>query len=203
MEPPPDTGPTEKQRLDDARAAVKQQAFQMKRALDARNLRDGLKFASAMLGELRTGSLGPKAYYDLYIAATDELRHLEAYIAQEHARGRRMLELYELVQHAGNVLPRLYLLLTVGSVYITSKEAAAKDILTDLVEMCRGVQHPMRGLFLRNYLAQVCVTAGGGGDVGAGGGGGCGGARPGPREERARAPTLARSPALYYRAPTD
>ena len=66
-----------------------------------------------------------------------------------------MLELYELVQHAGNVLPRLYLLLTVGSVYITSKEAAAKDILTDLVEMCRGVQHPMRGLFLRNYLAQV------------------------------------------------
>jgi vacuolar protein sorting-associated protein 35 len=64
-------------------------------------------------------------------------------------------QLYELVQHAGNVLPRLYLLLTVGSVYIVSKEAAAKDILTDLVEMCRGVQHPMRGLFLRNYLAQV------------------------------------------------
>jgi vacuolar protein sorting-associated protein 35 len=33
---------------------------------------------------------------------------------QEHKRGRRMLELYELVQHAGNVLPRLYLLLTVS-----------------------------------------------------------------------------------------
>ena len=31
-------------------------------------------------------------------------------------------QLYELVQHAGNVLPRLYLLLTVGSVYIVSKE---------------------------------------------------------------------------------
>jgi vacuolar protein sorting-associated protein 35 len=84
-----------------------------------------------------------------------ELRHLEAYISSEHKRGRRMLELYELVQHAGNVLPRLYLLLTVGSVYIVSQEAAAKDILTDLVEMCRGVQHPMRGLFLRNYLAQA------------------------------------------------
>lgn len=24
----------------------------------------------------------------------------------------------------------------------------------DLVEMCRGVQHPLRGLFLRNYLLQ-------------------------------------------------
>lgn len=26
--------------------------------------------------------------------------------------------------------------------------------LKDLVEMCRGVQHPLRGLFLRNYLLQ-------------------------------------------------
>ena len=34
-------------------------------------------------------------------------------------------------------------------------EAPAKDILKDLVEMCKGVQHPMRGLFLRNYLSQV------------------------------------------------
>ena len=50
---------------------------------------------------------------------------------------------------------RSYLLLTVGSVYIVSKEAPAKDILKDLVEMCRGVQHPMRGLFLRNYLSQA------------------------------------------------
>ena len=65
-----------------------------------------------------------------------------------------MVELYELVQHAGNIVPRLFLLITVGSVYIRSKEAPARDLLKDLVEMCRGVQQPMRGLFLRNYLLQ-------------------------------------------------
>ena len=43
----------------------------MKRALDQRNLRDGLKHAASMLGELRTSALGPKSYYDLYISATD------------------------------------------------------------------------------------------------------------------------------------
>lgn len=48
-----------------------------------------------------------------------------------------------------------YLLCTVGCVYIKSKEAPAKDILKDLVEMCRGIQHPLRGLFLRSYLSQV------------------------------------------------
>lgn len=52
-------------------------------------------------------------------------------------------------------MPRLYLLCTVGSVYIKSKEAPAKDVLKDLVEMSRGIQHPIRGLFLRSYLSQV------------------------------------------------
>lgn len=42
-----------------------------------------------------------------------------------------------------------------GSVYIKSKEASCKDLLKDLVEMCRAVQHPIRGLFLRSYLCQV------------------------------------------------
>jgi vacuolar protein sorting-associated protein 35 len=40
-------------------------------------------------------------------------------------------------------------------VYIKSQEAPAKDILKDLVEMSRGVQQPIRGLFLRSYLSQI------------------------------------------------
>jgi len=60
------------------------------------------------------------------------------------------------VQACGDVLPRLYLLITAGATYIESRQAPAKDILNDLVEMTKGVQHPMRGLFLRNYLAQAC-----------------------------------------------
>lgn len=39
--------------------------------------------------------------------------------------------------------------------YIKAKEASCKNILKDLVEMCRAVQHPIRGLFLRSYLCQV------------------------------------------------
>lgn len=42
-----------------------------------------------------------------------------------------------------------------GSVYIKSKEAPAKDVLKDLVEMCHAIQHPVRGLFLRSYLSQI------------------------------------------------
>jgi vacuolar protein sorting-associated protein 35 len=115
---------------------------------------DALKHASNMLGELRTSMLSPKSYYELYMQISDELRHLELYLLDEYQKGRAINDLYELVQYAGNIVPRLYLLITVGVVYIKTHLASRKDILKDVVEMCRGVQHPLRGLFLRNYLLQ-------------------------------------------------
>ncbi|KAB0805572.1 hypothetical protein PPYR_02542 [Photinus pyralis] len=140
--------------LDDALGQVKVNAFQVKRCLDKGKLMDALKHASAMLGELRTSLLSPKSYYELYMAITDELRHMELYLLDEFQKGRKVTDLYELVQYAGNIVPRLYLLITVGLVYIKSNSGLKRDILNDLVEMCRGVQHPLRGLFLRNYLLQ-------------------------------------------------
>ncbi|KAJ3705531.1 hypothetical protein LUZ61_009236 [Rhynchospora tenuis] len=137
-------------------AGVQQNAYYMHRALDSNNLKDALKFSAQMLSELRTSRLSPHKYYELYMRAFDELRKLEMFFREETTRGNcSVVDLYELVQHAGNVLPRLYLLCTVGSVYIKSKEAPAKDVLKDLVEMSRGIQHPLRGLFLRSYLSQI------------------------------------------------
>ncbi|PIN00935.1 Membrane coat complex Retromer, subunit VPS35 [Handroanthus impetiginosus] len=136
-------------------AGLQQNAFYMNRALDSNNLKEALKYSAQMLSELRTSRLSPHKYYELYMRAFDELRKLEIFFKLETSRGFSIVELYELVQHAGNILPRLYLLCTVGSVYIKSKEAPAKDVLKDLVEMCRGIQHPLRGLFLRSYLSQV------------------------------------------------
>jgi len=156
------TDPEQDKFLDDANDSVKKQAFYMKRALDGGNIRDALKCASALTGELRTSKLSPKNYYELYMNVIDELRELEMFFEDEDGKeskssgsGRSIVELYENVQHAGNIIPRLYLLITVASVYIKSKKAPAKDILFDLVELCRGVQHPMRGLFLRNYLSSI------------------------------------------------
>ncbi|KAL2538154.1 Vacuolar protein sorting-associated protein 35B [Forsythia ovata] len=136
-------------------AGIQHNAFYLHRALDSNNLREALKYSALLLSELRTSRLSPHKYYELYMRAFDELRRLEMFFKDENRHGCSVVDLYELVQHAGNILPRLYLLCTVGSVYIKSKEAPAKDVLKDLVEMCRGVQHPIRGLFLRSYLAQI------------------------------------------------
>jgi vacuolar protein sorting-associated protein 35 len=44
-------------------------------------------------------------------------------------------------------------MITVGSVYMSISEAPIKEIMKDVMEMSRGVQHPTRGLFLRHYLS--------------------------------------------------
>jgi vacuolar protein sorting-associated protein 35 len=70
----------------------------------------------------------------------DELSTLETHFLEENKKGRKMADLYESVQHASSVIPRLYLMITVGAAYIKSKEATSKNILNDLLDMVKGVQ---------------------------------------------------------------
>jgi len=146
----------QKKIVADAKAIIASEAFHMKRALDSNKIMEAINHASLMVSELRTSLLNPQEYYDLYMVTFDELRYLEAHLFDEREKhGKKMSELYELVQYAANIVPRLYLLITVASAYIRTKEAPIKEILRDTVEMCKGVQHPTRGLFLRNYLAEM------------------------------------------------
>ncbi|KAL6778260.1 VPS35 [Auxenochlorella protothecoides x Auxenochlorella symbiontica] len=141
--------------LKEAIVNIKRNAYGLRKAMDEDNVKDALRYSAAMLGELRTSSLGPQKYYEMYMQVSDQLHFLTEYFADEHRKGRSYADLYELVQHAGNLLPRLYLLCTVGACYIRSRQAPAKLILRDVAELCRGVQHPTRGLFLRAYLVQA------------------------------------------------
>lgn len=88
------------------------------------------------------------------MAIFDALRHLTIYLTEAHQSGRHHLaDLYELVQYAGNIVPRLYLMITVGAAYMSMPDAPVREIMRDMMEMSRGVQHPVRGLFLRHYLS--------------------------------------------------
>lgn len=140
--------------LEQALSNVKQQAIQMQRCLQQRKLMDALKHTSIMLTELRKPDLSPKQYYELYIMIFDSLSLLSTYLVENHPKVHHLADLYELVQYAGNVVPRLYLMITVGTSYLKCPDSPREEILKDMIEMCRGVQNPIRGLFLRYYLSQ-------------------------------------------------
>ncbi|ETW10179.1 hypothetical protein H310_00549 [Aphanomyces invadans] len=141
--------------LSEASTSVRQSAFYMKRAMDAgttaADIAVVLKHAADFLRELRTSLLSPKNYYELYMLVVEELRELSGYVDTLRP-SVNMRTLYEQVQQSGNIVPRLYLLVTVGTVFMRHDASVTKDILKDLVEMVKGVQHAQRGLFLRHYL---------------------------------------------------
>lgn len=133
---------------------IRAQSALMRKSLDADGrLLVATKYASTMLGELRTAQFSPKQYYELYIACFDALSQLASFLREDH-ENHHLADIYEMVQYTGNIVPRLYLMITVGSAYMSIPNAPIRDILKDMLEMCRGVQHPLRGLFLRYYLGQ-------------------------------------------------
>ena len=110
--------------LEQALLTVKQQAMQMQRCLQQRKLMDALKHTSIMLTELRNPELSPKQYYELYIMIFDSLSVLSTYLAENHPKHHHLADLYELVQYAGNVVPRLYLMITVGTSYLKCPDSS-------------------------------------------------------------------------------
>lgn len=82
----------------------------------------------------------------------DALRYLSVHLRENHPVNH-LADLYELVQYAGNIIPRLYLMITVGTAYMSVEGAPVKELMKDMMDMSRGVQHPIRGLFLRYYLS--------------------------------------------------
>ena len=134
---------------------IKEQAFHINTAIEKNNLRQCLKEAYTMLCELRTNELSPKNYYNLYISVVDVMLILKNYMIEEINRGRRLIDLYDDVQQAQHVIPRLYLMITVGSIYIEKVPRSTRIIIYDMLGLVKAVQNPIKGLFLRNYLLKM------------------------------------------------
>ncbi len=55
------------------------------------------------------------------MAISDELHYLEVYLTDEFTKGRKVADLYELVQYAGNIIPRLWVSEEISPNTITAK----------------------------------------------------------------------------------
>ena len=138
--------------LDRGLKKIKAQSFHIHTAIEKNNLRQCLKETYSMLSELRTSALTPKNYYHLFTTVFDEMQIVENFFKEEIGRGRKVRDLYDAVQQAVYLIPRLYLMITAGSILIEHEPKASQEIIFDLLGMIKGVQNPIRGLFVRYYL---------------------------------------------------
>ena len=138
--------------LDRGLKKIKAQSFHIHTSIEKNNLRQCLKETYSMLSELRTSALTPKNYYHLFTSVFDEMMIVENFMGEEVKRGRKVRDIYDSVQQAVYVIPRLYLMITAGSLVMENEPKSAEEIIFDLLGMIKGVQNPIRGLFVRYYL---------------------------------------------------
>jgi len=141
--------------LDESLKIVKAQSYHIHQAIDRNNCRATLRETAHMLLELKSSLLTPSSYYQLYSVILDEMLNVLNFFKEEARRGRRMRKLYDIVQQASNIIPRLYLMIAVGSVVIENDPKQCKEIITDLLGMIKGVQSPTRGLFTRHFFMKL------------------------------------------------
>ena len=141
--------------LDRGLKKIKAQSFHIHTAIEKNNLRQCLKEIYSLLSELRTNALTPKNYYHLFTAAFDEMQIVISFFQEEIKRGRKVRDLYDAVQQAVYLIPRLYLMIAAGSIVMENEPKSTEEIIFDLLGMIKGVQNPIRGLFARYFLLKM------------------------------------------------
>ena len=138
--------------LDKGLKKIKAQTFHIHTSIEKNNLRQCLKETYAMLSELRTNTLTPKNYYHLFTTIFDEMLLVEDFFKEEINRGRKVKDLYDSVQQAKYLIPRLYLMISAGALVMENDPKSTEEIIFDLLGMIKGIQNPIRGLFTRYFL---------------------------------------------------
>ena len=153
VSPPTAQFPGDSNQLSTLLTNARDQSFHLQQAIISDSLAQALRHASLLLSGL-SSSLPPREYYQLYLFVSEQLTGSLLPFLEDRARhGRKLAEVYETVQHAGNIVPRVYLLVVAGIALVKAGEADGPEIVRDVMELCRGVQDPVRGVFLRHFVA--------------------------------------------------
>ena len=104
--------------LDICLKNVRRENYFIMLEIERNSLRFILKQTFNLLCELRTNLLSPKNYFVLYTQCVNELIPVQKYMTVEISRGREPWDIYESVQQCRYVIPRLYLMILSGAVYI-------------------------------------------------------------------------------------
>ena len=148
--------PEQVQFVKEALDRIQGRGFLMNRAFDQGDVETALQHATMMLEDMKTNLVTPIHYNELYQLVLSQLSGLALnFQDRQFFSERRVAELYETLQYTPAIVPRLYLLFTVAPAFVKAGHAMARDVMRDLIEMTRGVQHPTRALFLRHFLLHI------------------------------------------------
>ena len=108
---------------------------------------------ASLLSLLKIDVLTPSNYYLLYKDVIDLLQEtIEYYIRDNVSKGIRIKYIYESIQQSQYLIPRIYLMIVCGSIYLELYPLKFNEIIFDLLNAVKCIQNPLRGFWVRYFL---------------------------------------------------
>ena len=145
----------EKKTYENLLNQIKMISLKLRNSIDRNDMRQVLKFCVDILSILKTDFKSISLYKNLFSKVIEELSPIKKYFIEEINRGRRIKEFFEAVQQCITVLPRVYLSIIVGNIYVTQCKEEKKIIFDEILKMLTGMQIPLRGYFVRYYFLKT------------------------------------------------
>ena len=134
---------------------IKMTSLKLRNCIDRNDMRQVLKFSVEILSTLKTDFKSISLYIQLFSNVTEELSPIKLYFQEDINRGRRPKEFFEAVQQCITVLPRLYLMIIVGNIYLENNPEEKKSIFEEILKMMNSAQSPVRGFMVRYYFLKI------------------------------------------------
>ena len=134
---------------------MKMISLKLRNSIDRNDIRQVLKFSVEMLSLLKTDFKSISLYTQLFSNIIEEISAIKIYFQEEINRGRRVKEFFEAVQQCVTVLPRLYLMIIVGYIYVEQFPDEKKSIFDEILKMLNSAQSPVRGFMVRYYFLKI------------------------------------------------
>ena len=145
----------EKKTYENLLNQIKMISLKLRNSIDRNDMRQVLKFSVDILSTLKNDFKSISLYKNLFSNVIEELSPIKNYFIEEINRGRRIKEFFEAVQQCITVLPRVYLSIIVGNIYIENCKDEKKYILEEISKMLTGMQIPLRGYIVRYYFLKI------------------------------------------------
>lgn len=125
-------------------------------AIAAGSVTKAVTNAAEVASELRTisvGSLPVKLYNDVFAAVEEVLGRVQAWIVRER-NVEEAAEAFRKAQESSQIVPRLYISAAACGAWCELDPSMAKENFSEMMDLLGGVQHPLRGIFLRSFVTQ-------------------------------------------------
>ena len=132
---------------------VEYQSEQIKKSLKENIFSKCLLDTARLLSLLKMSVLTPSNYYLLFNDISDIIQEtIEYYIRDKTSKGIKIKYIYDSVQQSQFLIPRLYLMVITGTIYLELCPLYYREIIFDLKSMVKCVQNPLRAFWLRYFL---------------------------------------------------